>query len=37
LRALDDSGVSVILCPLPEAGGIRDAIRDRLQKAARPA
>jgi L-threonylcarbamoyladenylate synthase len=37
LRALDDSGVSVILCPLPEAGGIRDAIRDRIQKAARPA
>ncbi len=36
LRALDDSKVSVILCPLPEAGGIRDAIRDRLQKAARP-
>jgi len=35
LRALDDQGVSVILCPLPEAGGIRDAIRDRLQKAAR--
>jgi len=37
LRALDDSGVSVILCPLPKAGGIGDAIRDRLQKAARPA
>jgi L-threonylcarbamoyladenylate synthase len=37
LRALDDRGVSVILCPLPEAGGIRDAIRDRLLKAARPA
>jgi L-threonylcarbamoyladenylate synthase len=37
LRALDDSGVSVILCPLPEAGGIGDAIRDRLQKAARAA
>jgi L-threonylcarbamoyladenylate synthase len=37
LRALDDSGVSVIVCPLPDAGGIRDAIRDRLQKAARPA
>ncbi len=36
LLALDDSGVSVILCPMPEAGGIRDAIRDRLQKAARP-
>ena len=37
LRARDDCGVSVILCPLPEAGGIRDAIRDRLQKAARMA
>ena len=37
LRALDDSGVAVILCPLPKAGGIGDAIRDRLQKAARPA
>jgi L-threonylcarbamoyladenylate synthase len=37
LRALDDRGVSVILCPLPEAGGIGDALRDRLQKAARPA
>jgi L-threonylcarbamoyladenylate synthase len=37
LRALDDLGVSVILCPLPEAGGLCDAIRDRLEKAARPA
>jgi len=37
LRALDDLGVAVILCPLPEAGGIRDAIRDRLEKAARTA
>lgn len=37
LRALDDRGVSVILCPLPEAGGLGDAIRDRLEKAARPA
>jgi L-threonylcarbamoyladenylate synthase len=37
LRALDDRGVSVILCPLPEAGGLADAIRDRLQKAARSA
>jgi len=36
LRALDDRGVSLILCPLPEAGGLADAIRDRLQKAARP-
>jgi len=35
LRALDDQGVSLILCPLPESGGIGDAIRDRLRKAAR--
>jgi L-threonylcarbamoyladenylate synthase len=37
LRALDDRGVSLILCPLPEPGGLADAIRDRLQKAARSA
>lgn len=37
LRALDDRGVSLILCPLPEPGGLADAIRDRLQKAARTA
>lgn len=36
LRALDDRGVALILCPLPEAGGLADAIRDRLHKAARP-
>jgi L-threonylcarbamoyladenylate synthase len=35
LRALDDRGVSLILCPVPEPGGLADAIRDRLQKAAR--
>jgi L-threonylcarbamoyladenylate synthase len=35
LRALDQRGVSVILCPLPEPGGVADAIRDRLTKAAR--
>jgi L-threonylcarbamoyladenylate synthase len=35
LRALDDLGVEVILCPLPEAGGLGDAVRDRLMKAAR--
>lgn len=35
LRALDDRGVSLILCPLPDPGGIADAIRDRLQKASR--
>lgn len=35
LRALDDRGVTVIVCPLPKAGGLGDAIRDRLEKAAR--
>lgn len=35
LRALDDRGVEVIVCPLPNAGGIGDAMRDRLEKAAR--
>lgn len=34
LRALDAQGCDVILCPMPEAGGIGDAIRDRLRKAA---
>jgi L-threonylcarbamoyladenylate synthase len=37
LRALDDQGVTLILCPLPPPGGLADAIRDRLHKAARPA
>jgi L-threonylcarbamoyladenylate synthase len=35
LRALDDRGVDLILCPLPKPGGLADAIRDRLHKAAR--
>jgi L-threonylcarbamoyladenylate synthase len=35
MRALDDRGVAVILCPLPDAGGLGDALRDRLGKAAR--
>jgi L-threonylcarbamoyladenylate synthase len=35
LRALDDRGVDVIVCPLPAPGGVYDAIRDRLLKAAR--
>jgi L-threonylcarbamoyladenylate synthase len=36
LRALDDSGVDVIVCPMPPAGeGIELAIRDRLRKAAK--
>ena len=34
LRALDAAGCSVILCPMPPAGGISAAIRDRLIKAA---
>jgi L-threonylcarbamoyladenylate synthase len=33
LRALDQEGCTVILCPLPPAEGIGAAIRDRLQKA----
>jgi L-threonylcarbamoyladenylate synthase len=37
LRELDDRGVTTILCPLPEPGGLGDALRDRLQKAARKA
>lgn len=35
LRALDARGVNQIVCPLPAPGGLYDAIRDRLQKAAR--
>jgi L-threonylcarbamoyladenylate synthase len=34
LRALDASGCTVILCPLPSGEGIGAAIRDRLRKAA---
>jgi len=33
LRALDDAGCTVILCPLPPAEGLGTAIRDRLLKA----
>jgi L-threonylcarbamoyladenylate synthase len=36
LRALDAQACNVILCPMPEPGGIGDAIRDRLRKAAHP-
>ena len=36
LRALEDRGAAVIVCPLPEPGGLREALRDRLIKAARP-
>ena len=35
MRALDDRGVEVIVCPLPPAEGIGLAIRDRLRKAAK--
>lgn len=34
LRALDEQGVEVIICPMPPAEGIGLAIRDRLRKAA---
>lgn len=37
LRGLESEGVSVMVCPLPEpGGGLMDAVRDRLLKAARP-
>jgi hypothetical protein len=35
LRALDEAGVGVIVCPVPEMGGLGEALRDRLEKAAR--
>jgi L-threonylcarbamoyladenylate synthase len=35
LRMLDEAGATVIVCPLPQAGGLGDALRDRLRKAAR--
>lgn len=35
LRSLDDRGAEVVICPMPEPGGLNDAIRDRLGKAAR--
>ena len=35
LRELDDAGAEVIVCPVPAMPGIGEAIRDRLQKAAR--
>lgn len=36
LRAMEQERVSAVVCPLPEPGGLRDALRDRLLKAARP-
>ena len=35
MRALDDCGVDVMICPLPAADGIGLAMRDRLRKAAK--
>ncbi len=35
LRSLDDRGATIIICPVPTVGGMGDAIRDRIQKAAR--
>ena len=35
LRTLDAAGVQVIVCPVPAAGGIGAALRDRLEKAAK--
>ena len=35
LRELDEAGVGVIVCPAPVRGGLGDALRDRLEKAAR--
>jgi L-threonylcarbamoyladenylate synthase len=35
LRELDERGVEVIVCPVPEMGGLGEAVRDRLEKAAR--
>jgi L-threonylcarbamoyladenylate synthase len=35
LRHLDEQGVKTIICPMPMPGGLREALRDRLEKAAR--
>jgi L-threonylcarbamoyladenylate synthase len=35
LRMLDARGVRVIVCPLPAMGGLGEALRDRLEKAAK--
>jgi len=37
LRKLDAEECTIVLCPVPPPGGIGDAIRDRLRKAARQA
>ncbi len=36
LRSLESLAVAAIVCPLPVPGGLREALRDRLIKAARP-
>ena len=35
LRNLDERGAKVIVCPVPTMGGLGEALRDRLEKAAR--
>jgi L-threonylcarbamoyladenylate synthase len=35
LREMDAHGVKAIVCPVPQMGGLGDALRDRLGKAAR--
>jgi L-threonylcarbamoyladenylate synthase len=35
LRNLDERGAKVIVCPVPAMGGLGEALRDRLEKAAR--
>ena len=35
LRLLDERGVKVIVCPVPAMDGLGEALRDRLEKAAR--
>ncbi|MGP8260117.1 MAG: L-threonylcarbamoyladenylate synthase [Acidobacteriaceae bacterium] len=35
LRMLDERGVKAIVCPVPTMNGLGDALRDRLEKAAR--
>jgi len=35
LRLLDSRGVKVIVCPVPSMNGLGEALRDRLEKAAR--
>ena len=37
LRNLDERGAKVIVCPVPPMGGLGEALRDRLEKAARVA